>query len=97
MFPTLIKIVGRTGYNNELMVCENYKVSHYECIPKSKGNLYEYKKQDIGETTTYDIHVLDDPNVVQLNSFNFDKALLLYYNTTGKPKYEYAYRKTLLE
>jgi len=94
LFPTLIKIVGS---DNDLMVCEKYQVSHHEYIPKSKGYLYTYNKEHIGETSTYNRNVLEDRNVVKLKSFNFDKAVLLYYDTTNKPKYDYAYRKTLLE
>ena len=94
LFPTLIKIVGS---DNDLMVCEKYQVSHHECIPNSKGYLYKYNKEHSGETSTYNGNVLEDRNVVKLKSFNFDKAVLLYYDTTNKPKYDYAYRKTLLE
>ena len=94
LFPTLIKIVGS---DNDLMVCEKYQVSHHEYIPKSKGYLYKYNKEHIGETSTYNRNVLEDRNVVKFKSFNFDKAVLLYYDTTNKAKYEYAYRKTLLE
>ena len=84
-----MKIVGRTGYNNELMVCETYEISNLENNPDSKGTFYKYNKQDIGETTTYNINVLEDRNVVKFNSFNFDRPVLLYYDATLQARYKY--------
>ena len=94
LYPTLIKIVGS---DNDLMVCEKYQVSHHEYIPKTKGYLYKYNKEPIEDTSTYNRNILKDRNVVKFKSFNFDKAVLLYYDTAKKAKYDYAYRKTLLE
>ena len=42
--PTLNKIVGRTGNNNELLVCESHYLIQGKYNPETKGYEYEYKK-----------------------------------------------------
>ena len=88
-FPALNKIVRRTGDNNEVLVCETYEISYIGNKPDTKGNIYKYDKLDIGETTTFDIGVLEDRSVVKFNSFDFDRPVLLYYDATLNARYEY--------
>ena len=83
------KIVGRTGHNNELLVCEAHVVKHGEYNPKTKGRICEYKKEKTEETTTFNINVLQNPAVVKFNTFDFDRPLSLYVDDNGKPKGEY--------
>ena len=88
-FPALNKIVRRTGDNNEVLVCETYEISYIGSKPDTKGNIFKYDKLDIGETTTFDIGVLEDRSVVKFNSFDFDRPVLLYYDATLNARYEY--------
>ena len=87
--PTLNKIVGRTGYNNEILVCETYVVKHAEYNPKTKGCICEYKKEKNEETTTFNINVLQNPAIAKINTFDFDRPLSLYFDATLKARYEY--------
>jgi hypothetical protein len=88
--PSLNRIVGRTGHNNELLVCNTYFVKHSKYNPKTKGYVYEYNKEKATEeTTTFNMTVLQNPAVVKFNTFDFDRPLSLYFDDNGKPKGEY--------